>query len=157
MTAPLTTVRPATLRDLAVLVEFNAALARETEAKQLDRATLERGVAALLGDASKGRYFVAEREGAVVGALCITHEWSDWRNAVFWWIQSVYVRAEVRRQGVYTALYRDVVMRARESTEVCGLRLYVDHGNSRAQAVYAALGMHESHYRFFEIDFVLGT
>ena len=156
MAEPLTTVRPATLGDLAVLAEFNAALARETEAKELDPTTLQRGVAALLGDASKGRYFVAERERHVVGALCITHEWSDWRNAVFWWIQSVYVRPENRRQGVYTALYRDVEMRARESADVCGLRLYVDHGNARAQAVYAALGMHESHYRFFEIDFVLG-
>jgi len=150
-------VRPATASDLAVLVDFNAALARETEAKELHRTTLERGVAALLADGSKGQYFVAEREGMVVGALCITYEWSDWRNAMFWWIQSVYVREAARRQGVYTALYRDVELRARTSADVCGLRLYVDHGNERAQSVYAALGMRESHYRFFEIDFVLGT
>ena len=157
MSAQTTTVRPATTNDLAVLVEFNAGLARETEAKELDRATLERGVAALLTDPKKGRYFVAEHDGVVVGALCITYEWSDWRNAVFWWIQSVYVRPDARRRGVYTALYRDIQMRARESSDVCGLRLYVDHDNSRAQAVYAALGMHESHYRFFEIDLVLGA
>jgi ribosomal protein S18 acetylase RimI-like enzyme len=151
------TVRPATTRDLAVLVDFNAGLARETEAKELDRPTLERGIAALLGDTGKGRYFIAEREDAIVGALCITYEWSDWRNAVFWWIQSVYVRPEARRQGVYKALYRDVEMRARESAGVCGLRLYVDHDNAPAQAVYAALGMRASHYRFYEIDFVLGS
>ena len=157
MLEPATFVRPATARDLAVLVDFNAALARETEAKALDRTTLERGVAALLADGSKGQYFVAERDGMVVGALCITYEWSDWRNAVFWWIQSVYVREEARRQGVYTALYGDVERRARASADVCGLRLYVDHDNERAQSVYAALGMRESHYRFFEIDFVLGT
>ncbi len=149
------TVRPATLRDLSVLVDFNAALALETEARDLDRTTLERGVAALLEDAAKGRYFVAERERAVVGALCITYEWSDWRNGVFWWIQSVYVHAGARREGVYTALHRDVEARARASAGVCGLRLYVDRGNARAQSVYAALGMHESHYRFYELEFVL--
>jgi ribosomal protein S18 acetylase RimI-like enzyme len=148
-------VRPARAGDLAVLVEFNAALARETEDKALDLATLERGVAALLADPSKGEYFVAEADGVVVGALCITYEWSDWRNAVFWWIQSVYVRAESRRRGVYSTLYRAIEARARETPGVAGLRLYVDHDNARAQSVYAALGMHESHYRFFEVDFVL--
>jgi ribosomal protein S18 acetylase RimI-like enzyme len=151
------TVRPARADDLAVLVDFNAALARETESRELDRPTLERGVATLLADPTKGRYFVAEDDGVVVGALCITYEWSDWRNAVFWWIQSVYVRAEHRRTGVYTALYRAIEAQAREDAGVCGLRLYVDHDNARAQSVYAALGMRESHYRFFEIDFVLGA
>ena len=150
------TVRPARADDLAALVDFNAALARETEDRELERATLERGVAALLADPAKGRYVVAESDGVVVGALCLTYEWSDWRNAMFWWIQSVYVRAECRRKGVYTALYRAIEAQAREDPAVCGLRLYVDHDNSRAQSVYAALGMRESHYRFFEIDFVLG-
>lgn len=143
------------MEDLAVLVEFNAALAHETEGKALDRTRLERGVAALLADATKGRYFVASRDGAVVGALCITYEWSDWRDGVFWWIQSVYVHASARRQGVYTQLYRHVEALARATDGVCGLRLYVDHDNERAQAVYAALGMNASHYRFFELDFVL--
>ena len=151
------TVRPARADDLAVLVDFNAALARKTESRELDRPTLERGVAALLADPTKGRYFVAEDDGVVAGALCITSAWSDWRNAVFWWIQSVYVRTEARRRGVYTALYRAIEAAAREDAGVCGLRLYVDHDNTRAQSVYAALGMRESHYRFFEIDFVLGA
>ncbi|HET6582356.1 MAG TPA: GNAT family N-acetyltransferase, partial [Nannocystaceae bacterium] len=134
---------------------FNAALARETEGKALDRDRLTAGVAALLADEAKGRYFVATRDGVVVGALCITYEWSDWRNGVFWWIQSVYVPASARRQGVYSALYRHVDALARASAGVCGLRLYVDHDNERAQAVYAALGMRASHYRCFEVDFVL--
>lgn len=155
MTSPAPNIRSATDDDLTVLVEFNAGLARETEGKELDRTRLARGVAALLADATKGTYFVATREGIVVGALCITYEWSDWRNGVFWWIQSVYVHASARRQGVYSQLYRHVEALARTTDGVCGLRLYVDDDNERAQAVYAALGMQASHYRFFEVDFVL--
>jgi len=149
-------VRPASPTDLDVLVEFNAALARETENRALDVDTLRRGVGALLADEGKGRYFVAEREGAVAGALCITYEWSDWRDAVFWWIQSVYVRPQAREQKVFATLYRFIEQAARDTAGVCGVRLYVDHDNVRAQSVYSALGMRESHYRFFEIDFVLG-
>ncbi len=144
------TIRPAVADDLDLLVYFNAAMALETEQLVLDRALLRRGVAALLGDPSKGHYRVAEREGEVVGALMLTREWSDWRCGDWWWIQSVYVRPEARRSGVFGALYASVERDAREDPGVCGLRLYVERDNVPAQNTYAAQGMHETHYRMFE-------
>ena len=145
-------LRAADARDLDVLVEFNAAMAIETEALNLDRERLRAGVAALLADPAKGRYRVAERAGAVVGALMLTREWSDWRCGDWWWIQSVYVRADARRAGVFRALFDSVAAEARANPDVCGLRLYVERDNLRAQATYRALGMDETHYRLFEIS-----
>lgn len=143
-------VRAAHADDLANLVAWNAAMAWETEHKRLDPDTLTRGVAAALADAGRGRYFVAEHTGTAVGSLLITTEWSDWRCADWWWIQSVYVDPEHRRKGVFQALYRHVEALARASGEVCGLRLYVEKDNSGAQATYGRLGMHDAGYYMFE-------
>src|SRR5580704_10490257 len=99
------TIRPATLDDTPVICEFNRRLALESEEKVLDPAVLGAGVAALLNDPARGLYFVAQKGGQVVGQIMITPEWSDWRNAWMWWIESVYVRQDARRQGVFRALY----------------------------------------------------
>jgi GNAT superfamily N-acetyltransferase len=146
-------IRVARPDDAPVIVEFNAAIARETEGRELDRALLGPGVAALLADPAKGRYFVAELDGAVVGQTMVTWEWSDWRNGTFWWIQSVYVAPAHRRQGVFGALYRHVYDAARGDPGVCGVRLYMEHHNERARRVYLALGMQASGYEVLEVDF----
>src|SRR5262249_9401763 len=89
---------------LETVVEFNRLLALESEGKALDGGVLRRGVAALLADSAKGRYFIAELGGQVVGQLMLTCEWSDWRDGWWWWLQSVYVRAEARpRPGALPA------------------------------------------------------
>jgi ribosomal protein S18 acetylase RimI-like enzyme len=147
-------VRPATTRDAAVLAAFNAALAAESEDKQLEPRRLAEGVAAVLADERKGRYFVAERRGEVLGCLMLTTEWSDWRNGVFWWVQSVYVIPSARAAGVFRSLYGHVLEAARADPGVCGLRLYVEHGNERAKRVYSAVGMHPTSYEVYELDFV---
>ena len=147
-------VRRATLGDLTTLVEFNSAMAQETEGKALELERLRAGVEALLDDDGRGFYFVAEDSGRMVGQLLITTEWSDWRNAYFWWIQSVYVTPEFRRRGVYRKLHNHVITESRVQGDVCVLRLYVDRDNDVAQRVYASLEMHHSHYDLWEIDFV---
>lgn len=145
------TIRTATDDDVSTLTQFNLAMARETEDRMLDPDTVRVGVQALLDNPSRGFYLVAEQDDAVVGSLMITTEWSDWRNAVFWWVQSVYVRPEARRQGVYSTLYDRVKARAAtEQPAVCGIRLYVERANAAAQQAYLALGMRETSYRFYE-------
>jgi ribosomal protein S18 acetylase RimI-like enzyme len=148
-------IRPAAAADLDALAAYNAAMALETEHLELDLERLRAGVKAVLDDAAKGFYLVAEEAGEVAGQLLITYEWSDWRNGVFWWIQSVYVRPESRGRGVYSTLYSDAVRRAREAGNVCGLRLYVERENRRAQAAYRKLGMNPAVYEMYETDFVL--
>jgi ribosomal protein S18 acetylase RimI-like enzyme len=143
------TIRRATPADAPVIAEFNRRMALETENKILDEATLSRGVAALLADTAKGFYLVADHGGDVVGQLLITMEWSDWRNGWFWWIQSVYVRADARRHGTFRSLFEEAVQLAATSN-VVGLRLYVDRDNERAQQTYRSLDMEETNYHLYE-------
>src|SRR5688572_25561950 len=133
-------------------------MALETEHKQLDRDTLQAGIAAGIGDGAGARYFIAMQDAALaghetvgmpVGTLMLTTEWSDWRNGDWWWIQSVYVPPEHRKQGVFAALYRHVEAMAREAPGVVGLRLYVERDNANAQKTYEALGMQDEGYRMF--------
>jgi ribosomal protein S18 acetylase RimI-like enzyme len=150
VSAPGALVRPAEPRDLETLIGFAAAMARETEDKAHDPPTLRAGVAALLADPARGRTFVVESGGAVVAALMLTFEWSDWRNGWWWWIQSVYVAPEARRRGHYRALHEHVRAAAAQQPDVCGLRLYVETDNRNAQATYRVMGMHEAPYRIYE-------
>ena len=149
------TIRRAAPGDAEVIAHYNAAMALETEHIGLDRKRLLAGVRALLADASKGFYLVAESADAVAGQMMITFEWSDWRNGVFWWIQSVYVEPAWRRRGVFRGLYRHALEQARAAGIVCGLRLYVEAGNEAARRTYAALGMEKTVYEMFEVDFVI--
>lgn len=150
-------VRTATARDAECIVEFNLALAAESEGRALWREVVTRGVARVLADPALGTYFVAEIAGRVVGQLLITREFSDWRNGHFWWIQSVYTHADARRLGVYRALHEHVERAARAAGDVCGLRLYVDRDNVRAQQTYARLGLKATAYDFYEVDWSGGS
>jgi ribosomal protein S18 acetylase RimI-like enzyme len=146
------TIRPATDDDAHHVIVFNTALAAETEGKTLDASTLAVGVRKALADPARSLYFLAEVDGAVVGQTMVTFEWSDWRNAFFWWIQSVYVDSRFRRRGVFRALHDHVRREARSRPDVCGLRLYVHHDNHRAMKTYQRLGMPQGDYLMCEED-----
>jgi GNAT superfamily N-acetyltransferase len=149
------TIRNAEPKDIAFLVDGNAAMALETEHKVLDRDVLTRGTRAVFDDDRRGFYLIAEREGERVGCLLITFEWSDWRNGNWWWIQSVYVLPAARRTGVFRALYAEVERRARATPGVIGLRLYVERENTRAQHTYRSLGMEPESYDMYRRGFRL--
>jgi ribosomal protein S18 acetylase RimI-like enzyme len=148
-------IRNALRNDAQTIAEFNAAMALETEHFQLDAVRLSLGVNGLFDSPDKGFYLVAEINGVVVGQMMITYEWSDWRNGIFWWIQSVYVLPEFRAQKIYRTLYDHAVAQAKEQKNVCGLRLYVEKENERAHHVYEKLGMTLTNYDMYEVDFVL--
>ena len=133
-------------------------MALETEGRTLDPTILRAGVRAVFNDPARGFYLIAELDGQPAGQMMITYEWSDWRNGVFWWIQSVYTIPELRGRGIFKALYSRVdAMARRMSGEVCGLRLYVESHNQRAQAAYLRCGMSEAIYRMFEVDYSAAT
>jgi ribosomal protein S18 acetylase RimI-like enzyme len=144
------TIRRAEPVDEPILVAFNAALAWETEHKQLRPDVLAAGVRAVFADPSRGFYTLAEEAGEIVGQMMVTYEWSDWRTGWFWWVQSVYVREDARRMGVFRALYREMQRLAAKDSTVIGLRLYFERDNFRAQATYRALGMTDTSYGMME-------
>ena len=151
-------IRRATSNDAETLARFGERLARESEGKTLDPATIRAGVRSVFERERGAFYLVAEtpdddeEENTPAGTLMVTREWSDWRNGFFWWMQSVYVRPVYRQQGVLRALFEEVRRRASETGDVCGLRLYVERENAAARAAYDALGMAETSYRICETE-----
>jgi GNAT superfamily N-acetyltransferase len=144
-------VREATLNDKDFIIHAQLAMALETESMHLDKATVTKGVNAVFEDASKGRYFVVEQKGKVLGALLTTYEWSDWRNGTVLWIHSLYVESESRGHGAFRAMYDYLYEFVEKSNgEYRGLRLYVDKRNKNAQAVYQKIGMSAEHYEMYE-------
>ncbi|MDF2594408.1 MAG: acetyltransferase [Clostridia bacterium] len=145
-------IRKATIDDAEVIAAYNYNLAKETEEKILDMETLTKGVRELLKDESKGVYHVCEIDGKVAGQIMYTYEWSDWRNGLFLWVQSVYVDAAYRKQGVFKALYQHIKDMCDGDKHITGIRLYVEKENHTAQNTYQALGMQECNYLIYEYE-----
>jgi GNAT superfamily N-acetyltransferase len=143
-------IRQGGAADAAAISRFNQAMALETEHKRLVPALVDAGVRRLIAQPSLGFYVVAAEGERIVACLMVTQEWSDWRNGLFWWIQSVFVEEKWRKKGVYRALYQFVRELAQADGNVCGFRLYVEKDNAVAQQTYAALGMEKTDYLIFE-------
>ena len=143
-------IRKGQQADLSALVQFNQAMAQETEGLSLDEQTLTHGVNTLLEQPEKGFYLVAEQEGEILGSLMVTYEWSDWRAKDYYWIQSVYIRPQSRRQGIYGKLYQAVKDIAAQNGGAASFRLYVEQENVKAQQTYQTLGMDKSYYLMYE-------
>ena len=143
-------IRPGLLFDIHTIADFQIKMALETENMQLDPPTVEKGVTAVFDDPAKGKYWLAEVNGEVVGSLLTIPEWSDWRNGTVLWIHSVYVPLKYRKMGVYKKLYSHLRTMVEAAPDLRGLRLYVDKTNQPAQDVYEALGMSGEHYHLYE-------
>ena len=143
-------IERANINDAEAIARFQVAMAKESENTILDKNLVTRGVTEALNDKNKGMYLVARNdEGLPVASLMITREWSDWRCTWYWWIQSVYVRPEYRRRGIYKAMYNKVKAMAKDEN-VLHINLYVDRENKAAISTYQSLGMTESHYLMYE-------
>jgi RimJ/RimL family protein N-acetyltransferase len=143
-------IRKANKSDIPTLIDFQQRLASETESLQLDSSLLEKGMLAMFDDPTKGVYYVAEVNGDITGCHMVTYEWSDWRNGVVYWLQSVYVVEQYRKSGVFRTMFNSLMNEVKTTPGIAGLRLYVDKSNERAQNVYAAMGMNGDHYTVFE-------
>lgn len=151
-------IRAARMEDVDSILAFSTAMALETEGRRLDHTRLREGTVSLLSAPTHGFFLVAEQREMdhfrLIGQLMVTFEWSDWRNGVFWWVQSVYVSPAWRHRGVFRRMHEEVVARAKADPKVCGIRLYVEQHNHLAQAVYKRVGLTPSTYVVFEQDFV---
>jgi ribosomal protein S18 acetylase RimI-like enzyme len=143
-------IRQAIINDSAAIVEFNIKMAKETEDLDLMPDVINAGVINMIKNPQMGFYLVAEEDNVIQASLMVTTEWSDWRNGLFWWIQSVYVQPKLRRKGLYSKLYEKVKTLAEAESNVCGFRLYVEHENLVAQQTYRTLGMDKTDYQMFE-------
>lgn len=143
-------VRQATAAEAGRIAGFNRAMAMETEGLALDEQTVASGVVALLGHPERGFYLVAEINGAMAGCIKVHFEWTAWRNRMFWWIGSCYVKPEYRGCDVHGAIYRKLEELAAREGNICGFRSYVHQDDVQGQQVYRGLGMAEKRFMVFE-------
>jgi ribosomal protein S18 acetylase RimI-like enzyme len=147
-------IRLAKPSDVDVITDFNCRLASETEPFELDRETVRAGVARGLAQSREVTYFIAESPSTdppkPVGQLMLTREWSDWRNGWMMWLQSVYVDANYRQQGVFDQLLEHAINAHANDDDVIGFRLYVERQNERAQTVYLRRQFVDPHYLVLE-------
>lgn len=143
-------IRKGKPEDLETIAGFQMAMASETENIELDKTTLNKGITAIFDNPSLGQYFVAEADGKIIASMMTTFEWSDWRNSMVWWLQSVYVLPEFRRMGIFRKMYAHVKQEVISRPEVSGIRLYMVTTNRKAAATYEAVGMDGNRYRMFE-------
>ena len=146
-------IRKASNNDINTIVTFNYLMAKETETILLDKNIVKLGVKSVITDPSKAQYWIAENNNTIIGQLMVTYEWSDWRNGDMWWISSVYVTENFRRRGVFSELYKHIEHMAKENPGCCGIRLYIEKHNERAQKTYLSLGMNDAGYDVMEVDF----
>ncbi len=143
-------IRPAEMDDADFIATNQVKMAWETEQFSLEFNTVHQGVLSVIENPAKGFYIVAVNENEKCGCLLITPEWSDWRNAWIWWIQSVYVLPGHRKAGVFGKMYHHIKQLVMQQPDVSGIRLYVDNTNVSAREVYTRIGMNGEHYRTFE-------
>ena len=143
-------IRRATQSDSECIVEFQLRMAHETEALELDKEVVCRGVRGVFDEPARGTYWIAEENGKILGVLLAIPEWSDWRNATVLWIHSLYVVPEARCRGVFKKLYLNLKEQVIKSPELAGIRLYVDKANHSAQSIYQKLRMSKDHYEMYE-------
>lgn len=143
-------IRKAVAEDAETIIQFNINMAKETEEIDLPYEKISSGVKGLFSKPEYGFYIVAEVDNEIAASLMITYEWTDWRNGIFWWVQSVYVKKEFRRKGIYSKMYQWVKEQVQNEKEVFGFRLYVEKENKVAQKTYESLGMKETVYKLYE-------
>ena len=146
-------VRKAELLDIPILIEYNLAHANEIEGYRLNREVLKLGVENAL-KRNECHYFVAEYGSKVIGQTMITYEWSDWRNGIMWWLQSVYVNPNFRNRGVFRSIFSHIEKLAKSEPYVKALRLYVKGNNLIGMNTYQNLGMKDSKYIVYEKEFI---
>ena len=147
---PKYSIKKATIADVDWIAKFQLALALESENIKLNLDDVIKGVKHIFNESAFGFYVIAKNSTHnPIGSLLILKEWSDWRNAEIWWIHSVYISPEYRRQGLFQAMFKFIEDMARNSG-VRGLRLYVDKTNETAKTVYSKLKMNNQHYELFE-------
>ena len=143
-------VREANLTDAQSIIQFQKNMALETEDVLLNQVILEEGVYHVFSNPNMAKYYVAEVDKVVIACLLVCYEWSEWRNGIILWVESVYVSKAHRGKHAYSTMYRYLQSMVSEDPQLKGIRLYVEKSNHIAQKVYENLGMDGDHYKMYE-------
>ena len=116
-------------QDAEILTQYQWSMIYETEGVKLDKERMLESVKHLIKAPSEGTlpkegvYLVKLIKGEVIGSLRLSIE-----SKTRWWILSVYVKKEFRRQGHYSSLYKHAVKLAKEN-DIESIKLFAYEKN----------------------------
>ena len=131
--------RKANRKDLDIITKFNIFGTEETTERSPPIKEIERGVSFVL----RGHhdfYLMAEYNGDYLGQCKVHYHWYDWYDALFWWVEHLYIAKQHRRKGIATWFLDNVVQLARENGCVKNVLLHVDKNNYPAIRMYEKYG-----------------
>ncbi|HUG78565.1 MAG TPA: GNAT family N-acetyltransferase [Burkholderiales bacterium] len=130
---------PARVSDLPQLAALLQILFREEAEFTPDEAKQRAALGAILGDAARGRIYVAREGERVLAMASLLFTLSTAEGGKAAWFEDLVVLPEHRRRGIGSALLGFVIREARREG-VLRLTLLTDSANERAQALYRKLG-----------------
>jgi GNAT superfamily N-acetyltransferase len=148
-------IRKAEMRDAAAIRICICSLAVESGGESADPATVLSGVKAVLKDAHKGFYLLAESKDpqGLAGLVRVSFAWDDQRNRNFWWLASAWVDPAWRGRKVFSALFRHLAGLARTHRDAAGVRLQLEGHRRDLLPLLAALGLQKTPHGLWEILF----
>ncbi len=148
-------IRKAEMRDAPAIKTCICGLTAETCDEPADPDLVLAGVKAVLKDAHKGFYLLAESKNppGLAGLLRVSFAWDDRRNRNFWWLAGAWVDPAWRGRKVFSSLFRHLADLARFHKDVAGIRLQLGGHRRDLAPLLAALGLQKTPDELWEIPF----
>jgi len=155
MPDPAILIRKAEMRDADAVRTCICNLSAETDSRPADPITVLLGVKAVLKDAHKGFYLLAESKNpqGLAGLLRVSFAWDDRGNRNFWWLADAWVDPAWRGRKVFSALFRHLTDMAHFQKDVAGMKLQLEGHRRDLAPLLAALGLQKTPYDLWEILF----
>ena len=146
-------VEPAKAEDVDALLPLMRAYCEFYEASPPDDGLVEMARALIATDEPEGMLLVARAAegGEPVGFAAVGWKWSSLRAARVAILEDLFVHPDARRSGAGRALISSSADRARSHGAPCMLWITA-HDNTRAQALYEAVGAEGESWLEYELE-----
>ena len=106
----------------------------------------------VLSDIDWGFFVLCEEQGTPVGFMNFSYEWSDWRNGMFYWLQTAYTKDT--NEQIFKNMIEFVNSYGKEHG-CCGFRLQTEKKYEEFWKPFVSrLDLVKTHYYLYHIDTV---
>jgi GNAT superfamily N-acetyltransferase len=117
-----------------------------------DDSTLRGAIRGLIEWPERGAILIARRSAETVGIAVMPFTWTVEHGGKVAWLDELYVKPELREEGIGTKLLEAVLDLAR-SEGLFAIDLEVDEGHARVASLYTRFGFHSLPRKRFSLRF----